>query len=170
MNDHDLVLLAEVGDPMEVASIRSLLDAHSIEYVVQGEHHAAMVAGLFGNPALAARVLVARRDVERAAAMLQATPLAETQASQTLDGAVCAVHEEAALATCGRCGSFLCAKCNALGNPPTCEACLASESSGRARRNANVHLVRKGLAGALLLPYVLGALLLVALLLAKLFG
>lgn len=46
-------------------------------------------------------------------------------------GSVCPVHEEAAVAVCERCGTFLCAKCGALGNPPVCEDCLAKPEQRR---------------------------------------
>ena len=42
-DDGDLTLLLETLDPVELASVRSLLDGHDIKYVVQGEHHASMV-------------------------------------------------------------------------------------------------------------------------------
>lgn len=43
----------------------------------------------------------------------------------TLEGQVCPVHEQPALAICGRCGTFLCQQCHALGDVPLCEACVA---------------------------------------------
>jgi len=48
------------------------------------------------------------------------------------DGAVCPVHELAAVATCERCGTFLCAKCGSLGTPPLCEDCVARPDEARA--------------------------------------
>jgi len=41
---------------------------------------------------------------------------------------VCAVHEEPAVATCERCGAFLCAQCGSLGTPPLCEDCVERPS------------------------------------------
>jgi hypothetical protein len=160
-DEADLTLLLETNDPIELAGIRSLLDGHEIAYVVQGEHHGAMVTGMFGNPVIMPRVLVAQRDLEKAQALLEADPDTgtEPQGAASLEGAVCPVHEKQALATCGRCGSFLCAECKSLGQPPICEDCTAREEAERpkpARRNA-------------LLPWAVIGVLIVLALLAKAF-
>ena len=42
-----------------------------------------------------------------------------------VEGNVCPVHEKQAITVCDRCGTFLCADCGALGNPPICEQCVA---------------------------------------------
>lgn len=49
------------------------------------------------------------------------------------DGAVCPVHELAAVAACERCGTFLCARCGSLGTPPLCEGCIARPEEARQR-------------------------------------
>jgi hypothetical protein len=136
-DEADLTLLLETNDPIELAGIRSLLDGHEIAYVVQGEHHGAMVTGMFGNPVIMPRVLVAQRDLEKAQALLEADPDTgtEAQGAASLEGAVCPVHEKQALATCGRCGSFLCADCKSLGQPPICEDCTAREAAERPKPN-----------------------------------
>lgn len=43
-------------------------------------------------------------------------------------GAVCPTHpERASIATCSRCGRFLCADCRLQESPPTCAACLSRQ-------------------------------------------
>lgn len=141
MNDDgaELVLLVEELDVVELSGLRALLDGHDVEYVVQGEMHSAMVGGLTGNPAITPRVLVAKRDLEKARALLAADAQAETvpAAGASLEGALCPVHEKPALSTCARCGTFLCADCKALGDPPMCEDCLAGEDDARAAKKAD---------------------------------
>jgi hypothetical protein len=159
----ELVLLVECGDALETATVRSLLVGEGIEHVVQGEQHASMVGGPFANPAVMPRVLVAQRDFERASALLAATPVLEgtqPEAGASLEGSVCPVHEQPAVATCNQCGTCLCATCNSLGNPPLCEDCLARDSQPRP--------VRSGLSVAL--PFIGIALLVVMVLVARAYG
>src|SRR6185369_14760797 len=123
-------LLVECGNPVEVASVKSLLDANGIAHVVQGEQHASMIGGVFGSTIIFPRVLVAQRDLERAQALLTAQPVLDGTAPESgaaFEGAVCPVHEAKAIATCGRCGTFLCERCKSLGSPPVCEDCVAHE-------------------------------------------
>lgn len=154
----DLTLLLETLDPVELAGVRGLLDGHEIRYVVQGELHASMLGGMMGNPAIVPRVLVAKRDLEAAQALLQATPEAETQPQPgaALEGAACPVHLKDATATCGRCGTFLCADCKALGSPPLCEDCSVSEEWMRKPRQANAATLKKTVAWVLLAPVLIG--------------
>jgi hypothetical protein len=49
------------------------------------------------------------------------------------EDAVCPVHEQKAVATCDRCGTFLCAKCGSLGSPPLCEDCVVRADVPRGR-------------------------------------
>jgi predicted RNA-binding Zn-ribbon protein involved in translation (DUF1610 family) len=158
-----LVLLLECGGAVEAASVRGLLETEGIEYVVQGEHHASMVGGPFGNPAVLPRVLVAQRDLEAARQLLAAKPVLEGTAPEdgaSLEGSLCPVHEQAAVATCGQCGTLLCATCNSLGNPPLCEDCLA--------RDSRPPPVRSGLSVAM--PFIAIAVLVVLVLFARAYG
>jgi hypothetical protein len=154
----DLTLLLETLDPVELASVRALLDGHEIKYVVQGEHHAAMLGGMMGNPAIVPRLLVAQRDLERARALLDAEPEGETvaESNAVLSGAVCPVHLKDALAACGRCGTFLCAECKALGQPPLCEDCSVSEHWERQPKDAKARSMKKVVAWMLLAPALIG--------------
>ena len=57
-----------------------------------------------------------------------------TEASgEIVEGSVCPVHEGPAVAVCDRCGTFLCAKCGSLGNPPLCEDCVMRADKPRER-------------------------------------
>ena len=133
-SDADLVFLYECGDQMELSLVKSLLESQAIAFVAQGEHHSTMMNGHFSTIAVSPRVLVAARDYEQAKALLESRPKldgsAETDRAGTLDDALCPVHERQALATCERCGTFLCEGCGTLGQPPLCEDCLELESRG----------------------------------------
>ncbi len=164
-SEGDLTLLLETNDPVELASVRSLLEGHDLQYVVQGELHSAMVAGFMGNPAVVPRVLVANRDLARALALLQAEPDTKAQpaaGAAPLEGAECPVHLKPAIAACGRCGTFLCGECKALGQPPLCEDCDVSESFQRRPKDAKASFYKKavvwGLLGFALLSLLCGGL------------
>ena len=150
-SEDDLTLLQECGDQIEVSTLRSLLDAHGIRYVVQGEHHSVLVGGLLGNPAIRPRLLVARRDLEAAVRLLEALPMVKGVEGDGAmpEGAQCPVHEQAAVATCARCGTFLCASCNALGKPPLCEECDQRDDVEAAARSAKANRRRKQIVLAL---------------------
>lgn len=128
-DDADMVLLEECAGQMELALLKSLLEGEGIPYVAQGEHHSTMINGHYGAIAIMPRVLVAARDLERARELLSAKPTLQgnTEGSPLTD-AVCPVHEKQALATCDRCGTFLCGDCGSLGQPPLCEDCVAIEA------------------------------------------
>ena len=118
-------LLAATTDAAEAGVWRGLLEAQGIDVVVQGEQHGSMVPGVASFIEL--RLLVPEAQLERARKLLEdAKPVLDgTEADGTdLGDAVCPVHEEKAVATCSRCGTFLCAKCPSLGNPPLCEDCV----------------------------------------------
>lgn len=153
----DLTLLLETGDPVELAGVRSLLDGHDIKYVVQGEHHAAMIGGFLGNPAILPRVLVSQRDLEQAQSLIAAEPEGETQAQEgaPLEGAECPVHLKAAMATCGRCGTFLCADCKAIGQPPLCEDCSVAEEWQRKPKDLKARTFKKAVVWVLLAPFII---------------
>ncbi len=121
-----LVLLLESADPVELATVKSLLDGAAIGHVVQGEHHAAMLAGPLGNPAIVPRVLVSEADLERARQLLAAAP-DYTGAGELAGEGICPVHEKPSIGTCERCGTFLCHACKVTGSPPLCESCTSVE-------------------------------------------
>lgn len=149
----DLKLLLETNDTVELATVRSLLDGHGIQYVVQGEHHSSMLGGasFMGNPAIVPRVLVAQRDLEQATSLLNAQPDAKVEpAAAPLEGAECPVHLKPAIAACGRCGTFLCGECKALGNPPLCEDCDVSETFQRKPKEAQAGFYKKALVWTML--------------------
>jgi len=123
----DLVLLINCADGIEAAQVRSLLESEGIPHVVQGEHHATMLGGSAMLTPIDQRVLVHESDLEKARALLTATPQLTGDANGSIEGAVCPVHELPAKATCSRCGTFLCANCQTLGDPPVCESCVAAE-------------------------------------------
>lgn len=123
----DLVLLVSCADGLEAAQVRSLLESEGIAHVVQGEHHSTMLGGTAMLTPIDQRVLVREGDLQQARALLEARPKLDGGDGPTLDGAVCPVHEQPARATCARCGTFLCAACQTLGEPPVCESCVAAE-------------------------------------------
>lgn len=123
----DLVLLLNCADGIEAAQVRSLLESEGIPHVVQGEHHSTMLGGMAMLTPIDQRVLVRAEDLERARALLSASPKLDGGGGASIDGAVCPVHEQPAKATCARCGTFLCAACQTLGDPPVCETCMAAE-------------------------------------------
>jgi hypothetical protein len=163
-DEADLTLLVELNDQVELAAIRSLLDGHDVAYVVQGEHHAAMVGSLLGNPVIVPRILVSNRDFEHAKALLDANPVIEPDnltGAPLPEGALCPVHEKPALAACSRCGTFLCTDCKALGQPPLCEQCTAKEEKKLEPQREKGRTMRKVVAYAMLAPFaimLLGAL------------
>lgn len=90
--------------------------------------------GALGGGPVTPRVLVDANDLERAVALLGARPNLTSDSEATpLADAVCPVHERAAIATCDRCGTFLCSSCDVLGEPPLCEDCVTHEASGLKR-------------------------------------
>lgn len=124
----DLVLLTECADALEAAQLKGLLDAHGVSCVVQGETHAALLAGALGGHFIEPRVLVSPNDLERARELLEAVPQEGGPAGEALGDGVCPVHEGPAVATCARCGTFLCTQCTTVGEPPVCEDCVQHES------------------------------------------
>lgn len=153
----ELVFLVECPEPLELASVRGLLEGEGIALVVQGEHHAALLGGPFGNPAVTPRVLVGAKDLERARALLAARPVLDgAQGDET--GGVCAVHEKASVAVCARCGAFLCSDCKVLGQPPVCESCVGIEArsieAGVSRGQQKKRLVVWGLLFLMALPVI----------------
>lgn len=135
MDDGDLMLLVECGNTTESAGVRALLQANGIDCLVQGELHSAFTVG---TSLVHPRVMVARRDLERARTLLASEAVHETT-GEPLEGGICAVHEQAAVAICARCGNFLCARCESLGQPPVCESCLEAERTPE-RPASGLHL------------------------------
>ena len=118
-------LLLECSSPIEAAAIKSLLQQHGIEAIIQTENVSALLPHL--QAIIPPRLLVAAADFERAETVLEGFFHRQTQ-ENPLEGGLCAVHEAQAIATCARCGSFLCAQCGSLGTPPVCESCVAAEA------------------------------------------
>ncbi len=165
MSDGDLVLLFEADEQHELALVRSLLESEGIQYVVQGELHSAMIAGVMGNPAIKPRVLVLGSDLQKAQELLAASPIAEppqADATASLEGALCPVHEKPATTTCKRCGTFLCAECKSAPGPAMCEDCAALDDKElqagsdrvRNKRRTLVLVVLGALALFMLLPWL----------------
>ncbi len=130
----DLVLLINCADGIEAAQVRSLLEGEGIPHVVQGEHHSNMLGGSAMLTPIDQRVLVHEHDLEKARALLAAKPQLDGAGGVSIEGAVCPVHELPAKTTCARCGTFLCASCQTLGDPPVCETCVAAEKTVHKKR------------------------------------
>lgn len=85
---------------------------------------------------LESEVAVPEFELERAQVFLTESRLKldGTEASgELVEGSVCPVHEAPAVASCDRCGTFLCARCGSLGSPPLCEDCVVRHEAPRAR-------------------------------------
>ncbi len=93
-------------------------------------------AGLLPVAEMTAEVFVTPEEFDAVQSYLLESKLLldETQPTgEALEGSVCPVHEGPAIATCDRCGTFLCAKCGSLGAPPLCEECLTRSEPERPR-------------------------------------
>jgi hypothetical protein len=123
----ELVAVTAASGPMEAQLLKSALEGAGFFVLLQGMNAASIdtrIGQTMGVP-----VLVRRRDLIAAQALLSDShPVLEGPSGQMLEGAVCPVHEEPAAATCDRCGTFLCARCGALGDPPVCEDCMGQEA------------------------------------------
>lgn len=158
MADDAFLLLQECATPVEAAQLTSFLTAHGIEHLVQGEAHASLIPGPLGGALIVPRVLVARRDLERAKALLASDLSPEAGEGQVFDGAVCPVHEQQAVGTCARCGTFLCRGCQTLGSPPVCESCLAAEATPPASRGGAARVLVWVLLAGVILTFAFSAL------------
>lgn len=162
-----MVILAECEDGHEADAMRVLLDAHGIAYVIHGDTRSSLgsyVVNLAGSRPV---IFVAKNDLETATALLQAKPQLDatvTDPTALLDGNVCPVHEQQAVAICSRCGTFLCAGCGSLGSPPLCEDCLKVDEPKTQRGT-----LFKAVAAAGLIAYFLPVLLAAAVIIAILF-
>lgn len=122
-----LVFLMSAGSHAEAQLVQGLLATEGIHAVVQGESRHTDMGTEAGFAEI--QVLVQAEQLAAAQTLLSATAEPETAADPAgrapiPDGAVCAVHEQPALATCARCGSFVCGACGPLGEPPVCAECL----------------------------------------------
>lgn len=129
-SESDLCLLTTCADPAEASTLRALLDSDDIDCVVQGEHHSGMLGPALGGAIIDVRVLVARKNLERALALLNAQVETPEQRAAALAAGVeeeapppCPVHGEVSTGVCSGCDTFLCAHCDAPGEPPLCEDC-----------------------------------------------
>lgn len=148
-------LLTTVG-PADAGVLRGLLESQGIHVIVQGEQHGSMLPGVASPIEL--RLLVPEAELERARRILEdARPVLDgTQASsEDLGDAVCPVHEAKAVATCSRCGTFLCEQCPSLGEPPLCEDCVQRPIEAKAQAATwPKRVAQVMLAGAALLLFV----------------
>lgn len=144
-----LVHLMSAGSHVEAQLVQGLLATEGIGAVVQGESRSTDMGTEAGFAEI--QVLVPAEQLEAAQLLLSARPVSDVPASglDVPDGAVCAVHERAARATCARCGAFLCEACGPLGVPPVCESCAARTDGPPARSGRKV-------VALLLLAFLLG--------------
>ena len=119
-----LEILLRTNDPYEAEILRARLRAVGVEAVVHGGSQASLFGG--AQDIIEQQLLVPQEQLAQARAFLDSSAvLDQTEATgESLGDAVCAVHEQQAIATCSRCGNFLCEKCGSLGNPPLCEECV----------------------------------------------
>lgn len=169
--DPSFTLLTTCANPADASVLRSLLEANGILCVVQGEQHSGLLGPAMGGAIIEVRVLVATKDLEKARTLLTAEVVPEAGAAgpgaQDTEEAVCPVHGERSTATCARCGTFLCARCEAPGTSPVCEDCADRDGAGHAARRTR----RRKLAGWLVVLFLLTPFaFLVLALLAKLLG
>ncbi|MCM3406092.1 putative signal transducing protein, partial [Cytobacillus oceanisediminis] len=98
-------------DQNEALLVRTQLERQGLHPFVQGANQGSLSpsAGL-----IELRVLVPANEVDRALRWLEGSTIVLDQTEPTgesLADAVCPVHEQAAVATCSRCGTFLCGRC-----------------------------------------------------------
>lgn len=134
-----LVRLTIAGGYAEAQLIKGLLETEGIQTVIQGESRNTDMGTEAGFGEIL--ILVNEDEFEAARQILEAQPLSETpSAGASAEGAVCPVHEAAAVAICSRCGSHLCEKCGPLGTPPLCESC-DERLSKEPRKRTNTRVV-----------------------------
>jgi hypothetical protein len=150
-----LVFLAESSDPVEFAGWRSLLEGAGIGHAMQGMHHASLLAGPLGNPAIVPRLLVTQADLSRAQALLAAEPVAEERPS-TLEAGVCPQHQAPAVGACDRCGTFVCRACAAETSPLVCERCVHLEERDMEERRERARQRKRRFVIGLLVFVALG--------------
>lgn len=126
-----LEVLLRTTDPYEAEQLRARLVEVGIDAVLHGASQASLFGG--AQALVEQQLLVPQAQLERARAFLASTPVLDGTATsgEALADAVCAVHERPAVATCSRCGNFLCAGCGSLGDPPVCESCVAVPEEAR---------------------------------------
>jgi hypothetical protein len=130
------------ADPHEAHLLLEQLRAAGIDAVMEGGAQASLFGG--GQHVIEQVLLVPPEQAAAARDFLTAQPsLAGTEPSgEDLQGAVCAVHEQPAVATCDRCGAFLCGSCGSLGTPPICESCVSQPEAPRPRPAWAMNLAR----------------------------
>ena len=120
-----LVKLMLAGSHVEAQLVKGLLETEGIPAVINGESRSTDMGTEAGFAEI--QILVNEEQLEQSRVLLAATPEVEPpiKAGGVPEGAVCAVHEQQAHATCSRCGNYLCPSCGPLGVPALCDACLA---------------------------------------------
>lgn len=120
-----LVKLMAAGSHVEAQLVKGLLETEGIPAVIQGESRSTDMGTEAGFSEIA--ILVNEPQLADARTLLSARAAPEPVAppGSLPDGAVCAVHEQQAMAICSRCGNYLCTSCGPLGEPPLCDACVA---------------------------------------------
>jgi hypothetical protein len=119
-----LEVVLRTSDPFEAQSVCERLKAVGIDAVLHGAAQASLMG--VGQHIIEQLVLVPPEQLEQAKAFFEAKVVLDgtKPTGESLADAVCAVHEAQAIATCARCGNFLCAQCGSLGSPPLCEDCV----------------------------------------------
>jgi hypothetical protein len=155
-----LEVVLRTSDANEAALLCERLRAVGIDAVLLGGAQAASFG--IGQFLVELQVLVPEAQLEQAKAFCESKLVLDgtEPTGEALPDGVCAVHEGPAVATCERCGAFLCAQCGSLGTPPLCEDCVERPSPPVERNTWAKYLAR----GYLLLYAVgLGMLLLLTL-------
>lgn len=121
------------SDRSEAELVRARLEAADFHPVLTGAaQHSSLMPMVME---LESVVTVPAAEEERAFEFLETSRLAleGTAPSDTPVEGTCPVHEQPAVATCDRCGTFLCARCGSLGVPPLCEECVLRTEKPRER-------------------------------------
>ena len=119
-----LVPVHSAGNQHEAVLLREMLMASGIGCVIQGESTRTDMGTEAGFSDIT--LLVPASQLDDARALLQAEVVrdpAQSIGPRSIDGEICAVHEQPATGICGRCGNFLCASCGPVGEAMLCESC-----------------------------------------------
>lgn len=129
--------LISVAGQHEATVLKSLLEINGIPCRIQGESQMTPMGTEAGFAEIS--VMVEEADLERAVEVLSAKQVEEAKAAPAtgVEGAVCPVHEQAALGTCSRCGTYVCQGCVPTGGEVTpefvCEDCISRSNVDQRR-------------------------------------